>query len=85
MEVGIRELKNHLSQYLTAVGHGDEVVVTERGRAVARITSIGVERTIDRLIAEGIVSPAVSNKRAAPSIRVQAKEPVSTLVAEQRR
>jgi prevent-host-death family protein len=85
MEVGIRELKNHLSQYLAAVGRGAEVVVTDRGRAVARITAIEIDRTIDRLIAEGVVTPARLAKRPAPASRVRAKEPVSPLIVEQRR
>jgi prevent-host-death family protein len=85
MEVGIRELKNHLSQYLAAVAGGDEVVVTDRGRAVARITAIEIERTIDRLIAQGVVTPARLPKRPAPTSRVRAKELVSPLVVEQRR
>jgi prevent-host-death family protein len=85
MEVGIRELKNHLSQYLAAVAGGDEVVVTDRGRAVARITAIESERTITRLIAEGVVTPARSAKRPVPTSRVRAKELVRPLVVEQRR
>ncbi len=85
MEVGIRELKNNLSRYLAQVGNGDEVIVTDRGRAVARITPIGVERTIDRLIAQGVVIPASETKRAAPTKRETTKQPVSPLIAEQRR
>lgn len=85
MEVGIRELKNNLSRYLAQVGEGDEVVVTDRGRAVARITPVQRQRTIDRLIAQGIVTPRVSTKESAPATRVRAREPVSSLVAEQRR
>lgn len=85
MEVGVRELKNNLSRYLARVGEGGEVIVTDRGRAVAKITPIGTERTIDRLIAQGIVTPAVAVKRPAPRSRVRAKEPVSPLVADQRR
>ena len=33
--VGIRELKNRLSQYLKRVRVGERVVVTERGKPVA--------------------------------------------------
>ncbi len=40
MEVGIRELKNHLSRYLERVRDGDEVVVTDRGRAIARVGAV---------------------------------------------
>jgi prevent-host-death family protein len=35
--VGIRELKSRLSEYLRAVRAGDEVLVTDRGRVIARL------------------------------------------------
>jgi prevent-host-death family protein len=84
VEVGVRELKNNLSRYLARVGQGDEVVVTDRGRAVAKISPIGTERTIDRLIAQGVVTRSPSTKRAAPARRVRAKRAVSPLVSDQR-
>ncbi len=38
MEVSIREMKNRLSKYLKLVRTGKEVVITDRGRPVARLT-----------------------------------------------
>ena len=38
--VGIRELKAHLSRHLKRVQAGSPLVVTERGRAIARITPV---------------------------------------------
>jgi len=35
--VRVRELKNHLSRYLKRVQGGEEILITERGRSVARI------------------------------------------------
>jgi len=40
MNVGIRELKSHLSEYLARVRKGEEVIVTDRGVAVARIEPV---------------------------------------------
>jgi prevent-host-death family protein len=37
MEVGVRELKTHLSQYLARVREGETIVVTDRGEPIARI------------------------------------------------
>jgi prevent-host-death family protein len=37
MEISIRELKNRLSEYLRLVAAGEEVVVTSRGKPVARL------------------------------------------------
>ncbi len=58
MEVGIRELRNNLSLYLAWVRTGEELVVTDRGRAIARVLPMGGERVLDRLIGEGVVTPA---------------------------
>ncbi len=82
--MGVRALRDHLSQCLERVKAGDEIVITDRGRAIARITPIGGERTIDRLVAAGIVTPAARSSRARPR-PVTADGTVSDLVAEQRR
>ena len=37
MEVAIRELKNHLSKYIHRVQNGEELIVTSRGKPVARL------------------------------------------------
>jgi prevent-host-death family protein len=84
LEVGIRELRDHLSRYLERVQGGEEVVVTDRGRAVARVLPMSGERTIDRLIAQGLVTPAKQLKRKRPH-PLRTAGPVSDLVAEQRR
>ena len=84
MEVGVRELRNHLSRYLHQVRDGDEVVVTDRGRAIARVVPVGAERVLDRLIAEGIVTPARQRKRQAAK-PIKTKGTVSDLVGDQRR
>jgi prevent-host-death family protein len=83
-EVGVRELRDHLSRYLGQVQAGQEVVVTERGRAIARVLPIGGERTIDRLIREGLVTPAKQPRRRRPR-PLRSAGPVSDLVVEQRR
>jgi prevent-host-death family protein len=84
LEVGVRELRNNLSRYLDRVQAGEEVVVTDRGRAIARMLPLSGERTIDRLVARGLVTPAKQAKR--PTTRpVKTTGAVSDLVGEQRR
>jgi len=39
--VGIRELKNRLSEYLRMVQRGEEILVTDRGTVVAEIRKPG--------------------------------------------
>ncbi|MHB8263379.1 MAG: type II toxin-antitoxin system Phd/YefM family antitoxin [Acidimicrobiales bacterium] len=85
VEAGIRELKNNLSRYLALVSAGDMVIVTDRGRAVARIIPAGIERTMDKLVAQGIVTRASLPKGSPPVKRVNVSEPVSSLVVDQRR
>lgn len=85
MEVGIRELRNNLSRYLDDVQKGSEIVVTDRGRAVARLQSVDHERRIDRLIAAGVVAPARKPAGSTKLKRVHVAKPIGPLVAEQRR
>lgn len=85
MEVGVRQLRARLSDYLARVHEGQEVVVTERGTAVARIVPITGGRALDRAVGEGLVSPAPQRARTRPSRRTPSHGPVSDLVAEQRR
>ena len=47
--VGIRELKNRLSQYLKRVRAGERLVVTERGKPVAIISPPAVTRADQRI------------------------------------
>lgn len=61
------------------------MVITDRGSAVARLVPVEGGRKLDRLIAEGVVTPAAKQGRTRPSKRVKAKGSVSDLVAEQRR
>lgn len=83
-EVGIRELRDNLSRYLKQVKEGEDVVVTDHGRAVARIIPFGAPRSLDRLIEAGIVTPAVEKKHPDLPPRIPASGPVSPLVGEQR-
>jgi prevent-host-death family protein len=51
--VGVRELRQNLSRYLAEVKDGASLIVTERGRDVARLTPSGPEDSpIARLVAE---------------------------------
>jgi prevent-host-death family protein len=84
MDVGVRELRNNLSRYLDRVRKGEDVVVTDRGRAIARLLPVCGERALDRLIREGKITPAKQPKRSRPQ-PPRAGGTVSDLVADQRR
>lgn len=86
VEVGVRDLKNNLSRYLDRVKAGEEVIVTDRGRPVARLSA--VDSSMDHLsdlIAAGLVRPATRPSRRVPPRRIKPAGSVSDLVAEQRR
>lgn len=84
-EAGIRELRDHLSKYLERVRGGEELTITDRGTAIARIVPIEQPRPYDRLIAEGLIEPSAVEKRTRPKRRVKVDGSVSELVADQRR
>ena len=48
-EIGVRELKQSLSEVLRAVGQGEHVRVTSRGKALADIVPAGEAAVDDRL------------------------------------
>jgi prevent-host-death family protein len=86
VEVGVRELKNGLSRYLERVAGGTEIVITDRGRPVARLVHIDAStQKLADLIASGAVRAASSQVRQRPARRIAASGSVSELVAEQRR
>ncbi|HEY5320281.1 MAG TPA: type II toxin-antitoxin system prevent-host-death family antitoxin, partial [Galbitalea sp.] len=82
------ELRNNLSRYLDQVRAGDEVVVTDHGREIARVVPIANDerkpRALDRLVAEGLVAPPMKARRPLASRGIPASEAVSPLVSEQR-
>lgn len=54
MNVSVRELKNHLSEYLRRVAAGEEVIVVSRGRHVARLAPVRGEATPEDREAEAL-------------------------------
>ena len=59
VKVGIRDLRENLSSYLDRVAEGDELLVTQRGRLVARIVAPETNEQIrERLFRQGTLTPA---------------------------
>lgn len=86
MEVGVRELRSDLRRWLDEVKAGGEVVITERGRPVARIIAATGPSAIEELIDAGVIKkPSAPARPASAHERVPAKGSVSELVKEQRR
>jgi antitoxin (DNA-binding transcriptional repressor) of toxin-antitoxin stability system len=71
--VGIKELKNKLSEYVRIAASGEPVLVTDRGRVVAELVAPQPDRGTSPadakwadLIRRGIVTPAVDKSRKPP-------------------
>ena len=56
-DIGVRELRDHLSRYLAQVADGQEITVTDRGKAIARVVPVDRLSKMDQLIAEGVITP----------------------------
>jgi prevent-host-death family protein len=83
-EVGVRDLHDRLSEHLERVEQGATLVVTRRGRRIARLSSTDLEDPVEDLVRRGLIT-APTRARGPRRARVKATGSVSDLVAEQRR
>lgn len=85
ISVGIKELKEKLSGYVDKVRHGEEIVVTDRGKEVALVIPISRERSaIKRLAETGKAKWAGGKPAGAQGIKVKGGS-LSKTVLEDRR
>ena len=84
-EVGIRELREHLSRFLDEVRAGGELIVTDRGRPVARIVGSSGESWLDELVGAGIVTLPDRELDLSSFGRVPADGDLMEFVFDQRR
>jgi antitoxin (DNA-binding transcriptional repressor) of toxin-antitoxin stability system len=82
MEVGVRELRADLSKWLKRVQAGEEIVVTDRGRPIARIARTNTRSKLDELIARGLARPALEPVPEELPPLIKAKGTVSDLVRD---
>ena len=55
--VGVRELRDHLSDYLRRVREGERVVITDRGKPVGELSPAAGRKSVERawvLVRQGI-------------------------------
>jgi prevent-host-death family protein len=89
VNVGVRQLKNSLSQYLRAVREGEIVLITERGRVVAEIrrrasADEDVAQAMTTAEREGILTRGRGRMGRAPPMRLPRGVRASALVVEDR-
>lgn len=83
-EVGVRALHDRLSEHLDRVEQGIDVVVTRRGRPVARLSAIDREDALAELARRGLLR-LPERPRSRRRASVKARGSVAGLVSEQRR
>ena len=85
-EIGVRELKQSLSETLRAVGRGQQVRVTVRGKAVADIVPAGasaIDDPLRGLVAEGrLAVPSRARPRRAPRLAKSRRSASSLVLAD---
>lgn len=71
--VGVKVLKNKLSEYLRVAATGETVLVTDRGRALAEIIAPRVpadastaEAKVGEMVRQGLMTPAPGVLRGPP-------------------
>ena len=91
MRLGLREANQHFSKAIKAVKAGKEVVLTERGKAIAVIKPLepngNLETTLRRLEAEGLLWRGPKSGKPMPvwrsPVRIKGK-PISQTISEER-
>ncbi len=80
--VGIKALKNRLSEYVRAAAAGETVLVTDRGQVVAELVSPRVranaspeEQRLGELMRQGLLTAAT----VSPKSRLPRRRPVATI------
>lgn len=90
--VGVKELKNRLTQYLRRTKQGEEVVVTERGKPIALIqpirsaeSPVSLEARLAKLAAQGLVTlPTHKPLKKVRLVKISGR-PISKTILEDRR
>jgi prevent-host-death family protein len=86
-EIGVRQLKQTLSETLAAVSRGEPIRVTRRGRPLADIVPAGTpvgENRLRQLIATGRVVPSARSRPTRDPELVRSSRLASELVLSER-
>lgn len=86
MEIGITAFRAELRRWLNEAKSGEELIITDRGVAVARLTGVDSAPILRRLEKDGLLRlpKTVGRPRASGRSRATAERSVSELVSEQR-
>jgi prevent-host-death family protein len=62
MRLGLREANQRFSSAIRAVREGEEVIITDRGRPIAKIVPYRQGRGFEQLVQAGILHPPAPSK-----------------------
>jgi len=82
-DVGVRELKQHLSRYLDRAQRGELIRVTDRGQPKALLGPLPGRARLDAGIAEGWITPG-SSAALRPALKAGSHRRVIDALAEDR-
>lgn len=91
ISAGIKELKNNLSRYLSRVKKGEDILITDRGKIVARIIqedpkNISMREALSSLILKGLITlPSQQIDKEIPAPVEVPGKPISEMAIEDRR
>ena len=92
MKIGIRELKNRLSEILHRANQGEQITITNHGQVMCLLSPVQVEEIkrpafLERAIAEGRVRPATrtSMSQSTPIKPRKAGPTTTELITQSRR
>lgn len=75
--VGVRELKDHLSEYLRRVRAGESIVITDRGQPIARLTpGAASEAAVPGAMREKLLRLVAAGKLRWSGERYTPEEPI---------
>lgn len=83
MDVGVRELKAHLSEYLDRAARGEVIRVTDRGRPKAILAPPPGRAALEEGVAEGWIRPGVVTPARAVA-RHRSRRAIGAVVDEDR-
>lgn len=91
ISAGIKDLKNNLSRYISCVKRGEDILITERGKTVARIIredseDAYIRQALSPLIVKGVLTlPSRKLDREIPAPIEAPGKPISEMAIEDRR
>jgi prevent-host-death family protein len=91
VKVGSREFKNRMGRYMRAVRQGKTLIVTDRGKAVAKIsppdpepeTAPTLDEVLDSLVGHGLLHRGRKPLTKFKAVRASGK-PASEMIIEDR-